>query len=204
MTFQVQLKQTTCSHIFCGLLLATNERLQDLRSLWIIALNDSRDLQPVWSKFYENPSWPTGRFIPRAISFWQYQIHQENSFQQAVVRSVNDKNAQLQRQLENVVREANSEIELLAAKKSELERDLDHERKKVRELQEAAREQNKEYQKLKAQHDKIKRKALLGVSVGGNVQTNVPPPNSQGTSTEVSDNFSRKFSGWGNRRGNGA
>ncbi|KAI5832919.1 hypothetical protein K523DRAFT_370285 [Schizophyllum commune Tattone D] len=40
-----------------------------------------------------------------AISFWQYQIHQENSFQQAVVRNLTDKNAQLQKQLDNVVRE---------------------------------------------------------------------------------------------------
>ncbi|KAJ6627549.1 hypothetical protein B0H10DRAFT_1779440 [Mycena sp. CBHHK59/15] len=46
----------------------------------------------------------------RAISFWQYQIHQENSFQQAVVRNVNDKNAQLQKQLENVVREGRRTI----------------------------------------------------------------------------------------------
>ncbi|KAF7353034.1 E3 ubiquitin-protein ligase CCNB1IP1 [Mycena venus] len=98
----------------------------------------------------------------RAISFWQYQIHQENSFQQAVVRNVNDKNAQLQKQLENVVREANGEINLLSNKNAELERDLELERRKVRDLQDAAREQDKEYQKLKAQHDKIKRKALLG------------------------------------------
>ncbi|KAL1690733.1 hypothetical protein GGG16DRAFT_113747 [Schizophyllum commune] len=49
----------------------------------------------------------------RAISFWQYQIHQENSFQQAVVRNLTDKNAQLQKQLDNVVREANGEINLL-------------------------------------------------------------------------------------------
>ncbi|KIJ19987.1 hypothetical protein PAXINDRAFT_126325 [Paxillus involutus ATCC 200175] len=41
----------------------------------------------------------------RALSFWQYQIHQENSFQQAVTRNLNDKNAQLQKQLENVIRE---------------------------------------------------------------------------------------------------
>ncbi|KAF8559074.1 hypothetical protein OG21DRAFT_1403797 [Imleria badia] len=41
----------------------------------------------------------------RALSFWQYQIHQENSFQNAVTRNLNDKNAQLQKQLENVVRE---------------------------------------------------------------------------------------------------
>ncbi|KAH6915440.1 hypothetical protein BKA70DRAFT_1369142 [Coprinopsis sp. MPI-PUGE-AT-0042] len=88
----------------------------------------------------------------RAISFWQYQLHQEGTFQQAVVRNVNDKNAQLQRQLENVVREANSEIELLVNKRTELERDLELERKKVRELQDAHREQNKEYQKLKVRH----------------------------------------------------
>jgi len=58
----------------------------------------------------------------RAISFWQYQIHQEkyiqpasgmntfvkqlcSSFQHVVVHSINDKNAQLQKQLENLVRE---------------------------------------------------------------------------------------------------
>ncbi|KAJ7495942.1 hypothetical protein B0H11DRAFT_1716404 [Mycena galericulata] len=41
----------------------------------------------------------------RAISFRQYQTHQENLFQQAVVRKVNDKNTQLQNQLHNVVRE---------------------------------------------------------------------------------------------------
>ncbi|KAF6762601.1 hypothetical protein DFP72DRAFT_1041175 [Ephemerocybe angulata] len=130
---------------------------------------------------------------PSSISFWQYQIHQESSFQQAVVRSVNDKNSQLQRQLDNVVREANSQIELLMGKKSELERDLEFERKKVRELQEASREQSKEYQKLKAQHDKIKRKALLGASVGGNVQTNVGHPEaSQGTGlTHLSEGFAR-------------
>ncbi|KAJ7490157.1 hypothetical protein B0H11DRAFT_1719450 [Mycena galericulata] len=49
----------------------------------------------------------------RAISFWQYQTHQENSFQQAVVRNVNDKNAQLQKQFENVVREGESSFDLM-------------------------------------------------------------------------------------------
>ncbi|KAF9247012.1 hypothetical protein BU15DRAFT_57942 [Melanogaster broomeanus] len=90
-----------------------------------------------------------------------YQIHQENSFQQAVTRNLNDKNAQLHKQLENVIREANGEINLLGNKVAELERDLELERRKVRELQDASREREKEYQKLKAQHDKVKRKALL-------------------------------------------
>ncbi|KZS98058.1 hypothetical protein SISNIDRAFT_547067 [Sistotremastrum niveocremeum HHB9708] len=121
----------------------------------------------------------------RAIAFWQYQIHQENSYQQALVRSVNDRVAQLQKQLENVVREANSEIGLMNSKISgalslicmyaperhcpATERDLENERRRNREYQEALRDKDKEYQKLKNQHDKIKRKALLGPSNNENV-----------------------------------
>ncbi|KAF8897248.1 hypothetical protein BD779DRAFT_1667251 [Infundibulicybe gibba] len=114
-----------------------------------------------------------------------------SSFQQAVVRNVNDKNSQLQKQLDNVVREANGEISLLSSKLMELERDLEVERRKVRELQDTAREKDKEYQKLKAssnlrssftfrylthsqnQYEKIKRKALLGP---GPANLEVPHP----------------------------
>ena len=42
---------------------------------------------------------------PSALSFWQYQIHQENSYQQSVLKYANEKNAQLQKQLDNVIRE---------------------------------------------------------------------------------------------------
>lgn len=44
---------------------------------------------------------------------------------------------------------ANSEINLLNEKNSALERDLEIERRRVRELQDAARDSDKEYQKLK-------------------------------------------------------
>ncbi|KAG6911752.1 hypothetical protein DXG01_008002 [Tephrocybe rancida] len=56
---------------------------------------------------------------------------------------------------------ANSEISLLNGKASELERDLELERRKIREFQDASRDREKEYQKLKLQLDKFKRKALL-------------------------------------------
>ena len=102
------------------------------------------------------------------------------------MRNLNDKNSQLQKQLDNVIREgivpachhqympslifmiANSEITLLNNKRAgmsttrdmvrcvvlrachtELERDLEVEKRKVRDLQEANREAEKEYQKLK-------------------------------------------------------
>ncbi|TEB35342.1 hypothetical protein FA13DRAFT_1334661 [Coprinellus micaceus] len=149
---------TTCSHIFCvtcanelfnasRLCPACETSLTEPDDVVVCSLQPTNDYKTsVLSGL--SPS-TILEICSRAISFWQYQIHQENSFQQAVLRSVNDKNAQLQRQLDNVVREANSQIELLMGKKSELERDLEFERKKVRELQEAAREQSKEYQKLK-------------------------------------------------------
>jgi len=92
------------------------------------------------------------------------------------VRNVNDKNGQLQKQLDNVIREANGEMNLLNNKKAELERDLELERRKVRELQETARERDKEYQKLKIQLDKIKRKTLFGpTNENGHGQALFPP-----------------------------
>lgn len=52
-----------------------------------------------------------------------------------------------------------------------MERDVELERRKVRELQDASREQNKEYLKLKVQHDKLKRRAMLSSNTipAGNV-----------------------------------
>ncbi|PFH52632.1 hypothetical protein AMATHDRAFT_139560 [Amanita thiersii Skay4041] len=55
----------------------------------------------------------------RAISFWQYQIHQENSFQQAVIRNLGDKNAQLQKQLDGVIREGEPTFMRLGFKRSQ-------------------------------------------------------------------------------------
>lgn len=98
--------------------------------------------------------------IPIMITNRDYLLN--SSFQQAVIRNINDRNAQLQKQLENVVREANGEISLLSNKVTQFERDLEIERRKVRDLQDASRERDKEYQKLKIQHDKLRRKALLG------------------------------------------
>ncbi|KAH0839722.1 hypothetical protein J3R83DRAFT_660 [Lanmaoa asiatica] len=125
----------------------------------------------------------------RALSFWQYQIHQENSFQHAVTRNLNDKNAQLQKQLENVIREANGEINLLGSKVAELERDLELERRRVHELQDTSREREKEYQKLKAQLDRVKRRALLGPDASCIIQ---PPVHGFGHSHRSLDDHPRQ------------
>lgn len=58
----------------------------------------------------------------------------------------------------------------MSNKTAQLERDLELERRKVRDFQDASRERDKEYQKLKIQHDKLRRKALLGPT---NVETSM-------------------------------
>ncbi|KAF8803809.1 hypothetical protein BYT27DRAFT_6720183 [Phlegmacium glaucopus] len=149
---------TTCSHIFC--IECANELFSKSRVCPACETNLTEPDDVVVCSLQPTNDYKTSvlsgltpstilDICSRAISFWQYQIHQENAFQQAVVRNVNDKNGQLQKQLDNVIREANGEMNLLNNKKAELERDLELERRKVRELQETARERDKEYQKLK-------------------------------------------------------
>ncbi|KAN0127082.1 hypothetical protein V8E53_015100 [Lactarius tabidus] len=168
---------TTCSHIFCvdcanelfsasRLCPACETSLTEPDDVVVSSLHPSNDYKTVCVHMRAEAT--ILEICSRAISFWQYQIHQENSFQHAVVRSINDKNAQLQKQLENLVREADSEINLLSGKLSDFERDLDLERRKNRDLMESSRERDKEYQKLKAQYDKLKRRALLAPTIGTN------------------------------------
>ncbi|KAJ3532173.1 hypothetical protein NM688_g7461 [Phlebia brevispora] len=85
----------------------------------------------------------------------------KRSFQQAVIRNVNEKNAQLQKELGNVTIQANGELSILNNKVSELERELELERRKALSLEDSLKEREKEYQKLKSQFDRIKRRALL-------------------------------------------
>ncbi|EJF63017.1 hypothetical protein BD309DRAFT_866934 [Dichomitus squalens] len=85
----------------------------------------------------------------RALSFWQYQLHQEYSFQQALYKNVTEKNAQLEKRLENVIREANGEISLLTNKMSDMGREVETERRKSAGLQDSLKENEKEYHKLK-------------------------------------------------------
>lgn len=188
---------TTCSHIFC--VDCANELFNSSRLCPACETPLTEPDDVVVSSLHPTNDYKTSvlsglspsvilEICNRAISFWQYQIHQENAFQQAVVRNMNDKNAQLQKQLENVVREANSEVNLLTNKVAELERDLELERRKVREVHEASRERDKEYQKLKAQHDKIKRKALLAPDSGGGPQGNIGFPGAEGYSRHLPQN----------------
>ncbi|OJT07345.1 hypothetical protein TRAPUB_1811 [Trametes pubescens] len=88
----------------------------------------------------------TSSYVPLQMS---WDLYGEWGDQQALYRNVSEKNAQLEKRLENVIRE-------------DFERDLEAERRKTATLQDSVKESEKEYHKLKAQYDRLKRKALLG------------------------------------------
>ncbi|KAI0092593.1 hypothetical protein BDY19DRAFT_493782 [Irpex rosettiformis] len=102
---------TTCSHIFCvdcanelfnasRLCPACDTSLTEPDDVVVCSLSPTNDYKTsVLSGL--NPG-VILEICSRAMSFWQYQLHQEHSFQQAVVRSVNEKNAQMQKELHNV------------------------------------------------------------------------------------------------------
>ncbi|TFL05746.1 hypothetical protein BDV98DRAFT_560581 [Pterulicium gracile] len=180
---------TTCSHIFCvdcatelfnaaRLCPACETALTEPDDVVICSLHLTNDYKTsVLSGL--SPAMIL-EICSRAIGFWQYQSHQELSFQTAVARSLNDKNAQLQKQLDNVVREANNEIGLLSSKLSELERDLELERRKVRDTQEISRERDREFQKLKARlklHSPSQQRTHIALDPGSTRedQTQSPP-----------------------------
>ncbi|KAF8309221.1 hypothetical protein DL93DRAFT_2063177 [Clavulina sp. PMI_390] len=162
---------TTCSHIFCvdcanevfsgnALVCAACETTLDQPDDVVVLLHPSSHHARSICSLHPTNDYKTSilsglspqtiiEICSRAISFWQYQIHQETSFQHAVLRNVNERNAQMQQQLENVVREANSELGLLTNKMTALERDLELERRKNRDLVESAKEKDAEYHKLK-------------------------------------------------------
>jgi E3 ubiquitin-protein ligase CCNP1IP1 len=73
-------------------------------SFWFITVPHPGNMQPVFP-LIDASACRLVDAMPSALSFWQYQIHQENSYQQSVLKYANEKNGQLQKQLDNVIRE---------------------------------------------------------------------------------------------------
>ncbi|GAA5856262.1 hypothetical protein JCM8547_000842 [Rhodosporidiobolus lusitaniae] len=97
----------------------------------------------------------------RALNFYTYQVQQEAAFQALITKNAQERISILEAQLNTVTREANAEIALLKDRVGSAEKDLDLERRRVRELQETHKANAKAYSKLKAQYDKTKQRALL-------------------------------------------
>ncbi|GAA6024899.1 hypothetical protein JCM10207_000280 [Rhodosporidiobolus poonsookiae] len=97
----------------------------------------------------------------RALNFYTYQVQQEAAFQALITKNAQERISILEAQLNTLRREASAEIAILKERVTTSEKDLELERRRVRELQETHKANAKAYSKLKAQYDKAKQRALL-------------------------------------------
>ncbi|KAJ3196954.1 hypothetical protein HK101_007003 [Irineochytrium annulatum] len=89
-----------------------------------------------------------------------YQKQQESSFQELLLRDLNDKSAELERQI-NVIRNvANHEIQTLREKVAALQAENAKERNRHQDIIDQLAEKTRNFQKLQELYDKIKRRSI--------------------------------------------
>ncbi|KAK4055140.1 hypothetical protein OIV83_000420 [Microbotryomycetes sp. JL201] len=113
----------------------------------------------------------------RAMNFYTYQVQQEGAFQALILKNAQERVAVLEAQLSTITTEAKHKINLLEERVARADKDLELERRKVREQQELHKSNAKAYNKLKAQYDKAKQKALVNPVENAHAVTgNIPGP----------------------------
>ncbi|CAG8485649.1 8911_t:CDS:2 [Gigaspora rosea] len=90
----------------------------------------------------------------RALSFWTYQTTQENCFQEMLYRGLEDKYSELEKQVQVLIRDSESEV-------TTLQKDMELEKRKTHDLKEQLQEKGGQLSKLQSMYDKLKRRSLV-------------------------------------------
>ncbi|RHZ45296.1 hypothetical protein Glove_682g37 [Diversispora epigaea] len=97
----------------------------------------------------------------RALSFWTYQTTQEACFQEMMYKSLEEKYTQLEKQVQGIMRDFQTEITTLRAKVQALTKDAELEKRKSHDLAEQLQEKGRQFSKLQSMYDKLKRRSLV-------------------------------------------
>ncbi|CAG8570549.1 4308_t:CDS:2 [Funneliformis caledonium] len=97
----------------------------------------------------------------RALSFWTYQTTQEACFQEMLYKNLEEKYSQLEKQVQGVLRDAQSEITSLKVKLQALQKEKEQEKRKAHELAEQLQEKHRQFSKLQGMYDKLRRRTLV-------------------------------------------
>ncbi|GBB84773.1 hypothetical protein RclHR1_11340006 [Rhizophagus clarus] len=89
-------------------------------------------------------------------------------------KNLEEKYAQLEKQVQGVMRDAQSEITSLRAKLQALQKDMELEKRKTHDLAEQLQEKSRQFSKLQIMYDKLKRRTLVPV-MQQTVQNNTVP-----------------------------
>jgi len=84
----------------------------------------------------------------RALSFWVYQITQEFAYQKSGIKELESKNSSLDRRLNGLVRDAQSEVSNLKQELDALQKEHELEKRKNLDLFDQLNEKSRQFQKL--------------------------------------------------------
>ncbi|CAI2188399.1 1149_t:CDS:10, partial [Funneliformis geosporum] len=101
------------------------------------------------------------KICSRALSFWTYQTTQEACFQEMLYKNLEEKYSQLEKQVQGILRDAQSEITSLKVKLQALQKDMELEKRKTHELAEQLQEKGRQFSKLQGMYDKLRRRTLV-------------------------------------------
>ncbi|MCJ1314148.1 hypothetical protein MMC25_007828 [Agyrium rufum] len=100
----------------------------------------------------------------RAIAFWSYQATQEIIYQEYLAKSLTDKYANLNNQMDSVISEANNELDQVHQKLQALQIDQDKLKQENMNLNAALREKNKRLQQSNDLYNRSKRKEMTAIT----------------------------------------
>ncbi|KAG2420513.1 hypothetical protein HFD88_000125 [Aspergillus terreus] len=165
---------TTCSHIFCfqcadnlGLSRASPDPRQCPACQTVLSnpddaamtiLNPTEDYKTsVLSGLDPNTIMECAG---RALLFWSYQTNQEILYQEFLGKTLTDKYANLNTQMDKVIHNANAEISTLQTKLSDMKKEHDQLQKKNQELVDMYREKSKKFTQITNLYNLLKSRSM--------------------------------------------
>ncbi|KAL8965376.1 MAG: hypothetical protein Q9197_006544 [Variospora fuerteventurae] len=169
---------TTCSHIFCStcsqtlgldspptahrICPACQTSLPNPDDVVTTQLNPTEDYKTsVLSGF--SPSIIV-ECAGRGLAFWSYQSTQEIVYQEYLARSLTEKYNNLETEVDKIIHDANSEIDKLNQKISNLQIDRDKLQSENTSLVNAFREKSRKHQQTQELYDRLKRKEMMNTT----------------------------------------
>ncbi|KAI4122810.1 MAG: hypothetical protein LQ338_005601, partial [Usnochroma carphineum] len=100
----------------------------------------------------------------RGLAFWSYQSTQEIVYQEYLARSLTEKYNNLETEMDKIIHDANTEIDKLNQKISNLQIDRDKLQSENTGLVNAFREKSRKHQQTQELYDRLKRKEMLNAT----------------------------------------
>ncbi|XP_076444069.1 E3 ubiquitin-protein ligase CCNB1IP1-like [Babylonia areolata] len=100
----------------------------------------------------------------RAIAFWNYQVHQEQTYQEHLASKTREKMTQLDQYYEHVVNRLQAELTTLKSQIASTKKKLDQYESKCKEMNAKLTEKNRQHIKLQGLYEALRRRCVTPAS----------------------------------------